>query len=122
MVCDDYVNEELAKLLKKKGFDQNCPEYFVGGHRFRHCYQEVLPRNKETYAAPTLAVAAKWIREEHNIWLIVVKDVDYGWKYKPQSMVVSNEHKFDGTPYTGYYNTYEEALESAIKYCLENLV
>ena len=120
MITEDYVSLELDKLLKKKGFDQNCAHYYLDGTIYRHHPTEVLPIGKETFAAPTLAQVLKWLRNEKDLWIIVLKDDDYGWKYKPQSMI--HFDMFNGTPYTGYYDSYEECVSAAIKYCLENLI
>ena len=59
----------------------------------------------------------KWLREVHNVFISIQQHIDmsYVWySYK------------DGAPKgcdrKSHNNTYEEACEAAIKYCLENLI
>lgn len=61
-IQEDYVSFEVAKLLKEKGFDQNCATYYLDGQVWRHYHGEVIPKSKQIYAAPTQAVAIKWLR------------------------------------------------------------
>ena len=71
-------------------------------------------------ACPTLQMAMKWLREVHNIHNEI--------RYFPLSniyryVIVYSSASFkniDSHPL--YFNTYEEACEAAIKYCLENLI
>ena len=135
MITEDYVSFETAKLLKEKGFPQNpyiCNTAYTLRGKFSNNAKSFVHNFAEfdkcgikplTYSmAPTLQMALKWLREVHNLWIALLKDADYGWKYKPQSMTVLREERFDCSPFTGYYSTYEQACEAAIKYCLENLI
>ena len=122
MITEDYVSFEVAKLLKEKGFDEPChcfygmrdnqekPHFFVSnGHN-----------TKETIfscdcLAPTLQMAMKWLREvckqSINLWY----DGDI-WSSEIYRAV---EKEFC---LVGHFQSYEEACEAAIKYCLENLI
>lgn len=97
--------------------------------------------------APTIQIARKWIREKYNILFIV--DYEYecdttpyyfkiyrlGEYGKPERVAikgVSYDKDNNATEHIigycnwerskGDYSTYEEACESALKYCLENLI
>ena len=67
--------------------------------------------------APTLQMAMKWLREVHDAIVNVFYDKDEEkWCAEHYRMLI------DDYTLIGYYNTYEEACESGIKYCLEGLV
>ena len=119
-ITEDYVSFEVAKLLKEKGFDQNCATYYLDGQVWRHYHCEVIPKGKQIYAAPTQAMAMKWLREVHNLHIDI--DPSEG-DWNPTVLELENWScvvKFgDEIP---IQDSYEEACEAAIKYCLENLI
>lgn len=131
MITEDYVSFETAKLLKEKGFDEECQEYY-GDYE---------------YPCPTHQMATKWVQETFNI--IIIPNYEYEcdaipWCYKifklgengkPERVVVKGvSYDKDNNPtehivgYRDYersyedYSTKEEAIEEGIKYCLENLI
>ena len=119
MITEDYVSFETAKLLKERGFDEYCGYYdqtgeYWGYHTFNH-------NGDEYVSAPTLQMAMKWLREIYSLEIYPYHDFpkvgDKWWfeiiKY-PNSV---SEHESETA-----YNTYEQACETAIKYCLENLI
>ena len=121
-IKEDYVSFETAKLLKEKGFDQNCATYYLDGQVWRHYHGEVIPKNKQIYAAPTQAVAMKWLREEFDLitYVKLVNDGDLchdAWGF-------SIYNKFTNESIKGHrlWFKYEEACEAAIRYCIENLI
>lgn len=65
---EDYVNFEVAKKLRKKGFRELCNRFYreggsCDGSPWRIDYNKDLGR----YSRPTLYDAQKWLREKHNI-------------------------------------------------------
>lgn len=124
MITEDYVSFETAKLLKEKGFDENTDKQFnsdkiVGDYNITD-----RSRHPERYLdAPTLQMAMKWLREVHSLYLDIVTSFSQdGICY---TFSCSNTMDLiQGTKGTSYheYQTYEEACEAAIKYCLENLI
>lgn len=109
MITEDYVSDETFKLLKEKGFDDSCCRFVI--------------ESDETYyrGAPTLQMAMKWLREVHNIDIIAPPQYDnIKWTYSavifklsiPCTEIRLNDNK----------DKKEEAFETAIKYCLENLI
>lgn len=76
------------------------------------------------YAAPTQSLLQRWLREEKYLF------VDIGMAFNGYYYQVIRTDKFDeciGTQIVEYFNgnkfdTYELALEDALKYALENLV
>lgn len=132
ITTEDYVSFENAKLLKEKGFDENTPvNYFVGDDKPRGCmvgemiYHKRLEEDTHLIACPTLQMAMKWLREEKK--LNCITDVSFNqnrngkteycfsvWENKPPYELLRESSQT--------FNTYEEACETAIKYCLENLI
>ena len=120
MITEDYVSFETAKLLKEKGFDENCAAlYDTRNGEFREKQTGYVFNNSQWenfITAPTLQMAMKWLREVHNIHI----EIGYNMGYFP---VCISTQTNETTPYaTGNPFTYEKACEVTIKYCLENLI
>ena len=117
MIDEDYCSFEIAKLLKEKGFDEPCTEL-----------NKLCLRDGEK---PVLRVthqkAMKWLREVHHKHCSVSYDYFLKWYFQVIDLV--NTVEYDYTEMKIYncehqtdFNSYEEAVEAAIKYCLENLI
>lgn len=140
MVTEDYVSFETAKLLKEKGFNEKC-HYFYEIYRKKwklyHDLDDYYPNgisNSEhdnngnnAISAPPLAMAMKWLREENRC--IIVPNPTWftaegGCKKWSFSIWADDNLEVDGEdPKTSTdYDSYEEACEEAIRYCLENLI
>lgn len=126
MITEDYVSFETAKLLKEKGFDEGCRRYWYKG-KLVFSGHEIWNRELDNYyedkawTAPTLQMVMKWLREEKHIPIEIL------WHYDSNSDVeewyFTHHAEFRILPNDiKYYETYEEACEAAIKYCLENLI
>jgi len=120
MITEDYVSFETAKLLKEKGFDEPCHALYHNGEDkiffgldVDSYYNTVL--NADCYACPTLQMAMKWLREVHNLHIVVFRYNNSAFPYIWYIFAHNGEK-----PYKT--NSYEEACEEAIKYCLENLI
>ena len=157
MITEDYVSSETAKLLKEKGFKEWCGkcygldvrhngepidvdeefelnvagrdneiEYVEGGRLYDYgCNNH--DKDVNVWAAPTLWVAMKWLREVHKIHVEVVLNQDV----QDEEAVIENYYHFNVSRLDRFaneggdckfYNSYEQACEKAIKYCLENLI
>ena len=128
MITEDYVSFETAKLLKEKGFNEECLMRYVD-EELMNIYDSDFPSpyeldncDSEVIDAPTLQMAMKWLRKKHklHIW------VDYSsFDFNDKLPYLWNirETKIEGTYWGGtYHKSYEGAAETAIKYCLENLI
>ena len=134
MITEDYVSFEIAKLLKEKGFDENCSRSYVKdklavSQGFNNSYYTTMysDASYRPVSAPTLQMAMKWLRENFNMdpvtyatsigWYFEVFDLTQrditGCALLYQVGIPSKECTFD---------TYEEACEAGIMYCLENLI
>jgi len=151
MLTEDYVSFETAKLLKEKGFPQEYDHYHAlvyneEDYEDEYEVQRMVVETRIVKAGtlssypvgvpepkcycPTLQMAMKWLREVHKKWITVT----FHWHtingettlyYSPFIMldegeyaVLEDENPFKMKP----FNSYEEACEAAIKYCLENLI
>lgn len=115
-ILEDYVSFETAKLLKEKGFTENClMRYNKVGDLVEEAYKFDWNFQTIDYSAPTLQMAMKWLREIHDIDVSVVPLRSHK-EYLPR--IESDAISHDAIP----CRKYEEACEAAIKYCLENLI
>ena len=133
MITEDYINFETAKLLKEKGFDESVTHYYftqithVGFKDYPTgvLYTDSDPQHQNNYknkvAAPTQALVMKWLREVYKISIEVfyfTSNSNSGaWAFEiiklPSGATVYGEYDKEN---------YEQACETAIKYCLEKLV
>ena len=133
MITEDYVSFETAKLLKEKGFDEECfalynPDGVLiqSGIRLNNIQ---VGRVKGSYSAPTLQMAMKWLREMPKIAYNIFIYADGGdsglLEYIYEIQEIDNELMcVNGSLDTdnNRYEFYKEACEAAIRYCLENLI
>ena len=135
MITEDYVSFETEKLLKKKGFDEKCNASYrdyTSSYDMSHWItiifdEEETDDMKFICYAPTLYEAMKWLREVHNINPVPYA-LSLGWAFEVFDL--SNRditgckklYSMDFPSKSEVYNTYEQACEAAIKYCLENLI
>lgn len=123
-ITEDYVSFETAKLLKEKGFDEYCrASYDLGNGELSqfvcHCYGD------NRIQAPTLQMAMKWLREVHDLH-IIVSPYKVGKEEKAFHWCCEVYKSFNLLGCRIYANetpkSYEEGVEIAIKYCLEHLI
>lgn len=121
MIKEAYVSFEVAKLLKEKGFDVSCHQkYDDEGYL---SFNDVGYVNSEKpcddfYAlAPTQQMAMAWLREK-NISIEPSALNAHLWAYTIYKLFNKNVKELHND---GVYESYEEAVEAALKYYLENL-
>jgi hypothetical protein len=123
MVTENHVNIDLAKLLKYKGFNE-ATEYIFYYYEEDddYCFERLLPEDKfiedKMVRCPSLQMTLKWLREVHHIFVQIElydKYEDYVFEIfqNTHRLMIENRQCF---------STPEEAAESAIEYCLENLI
>lgn len=125
-ITEDYVSFETAKKLKEKGFDvvtEKC--YILDNSNLCAVTVGRKPQGKHEISAPTLQMACKWLREVHNC--IITFDYD-SYENADDSSITETGYSFtlqrkeNPTEYEyihdWVYDTYEEAVEDGIKYCL----
>ena len=138
---DIFVNFSTALLAKEIGFNLNCFHcYSKDGHILeydyiisRGSYSEDLIAELQScesisiygidynelgdVSAPTQSLLQKWLRETHNICVIVkkVRSVDNTFGY------VWNMFEYFESRISEKYSTYEEALEIGLQFALNEL-
>lgn len=126
-ITEDYVSFETAKLLKEKGFHEPL-NYFYNSNGIV-CYATPYNWNQTTgeypdYSRPTLQMAMKWLRNKHDIVCSVGLFTDLPYKPPYWSFNILNQSTAN-VMYEAFdieCETYEEAADAAIKYCLEKLI
>lgn len=131
MITEDYVSFESAKLLKEKGFDWLESPFYSKQDRDEwrqnnsytvpnEEYNPELPFDSETLTMVTphisLQMAMKWLREVRHIFIRVIQS---HIEYCACEIYYNKGHYYE---FRESFNSYEEACEVAIKYCLENLI
>lgn len=134
MIEEAYVSFEIAKLLKEKGFPQNpciCNTAYTAKGKlsnnvksfanYSDYYEIIKPRHYSI--APTQQMAMRWLRENHGIFIAINNDdLDFNWQcFDLINREITLDPKILSESYAGY-KTYEEAVEAAIKHCIENLI
>ena len=118
---EDYVSLEVAKLLKEKGFDSHYSTHFYKNNKLE-CYMDDRKKywlQKDEYAAPTLYMAQKWLRETKGIYIWVEPVIGHRWTVSfcdlnvcaEESDWIERELHKDGYP---IYDSYEDALNAGI--------
>jgi hypothetical protein len=124
---EQLISLDTAKLAKEKGFDEPSRKgYMLNGETDSFCFNETRKNstlNKDKYerndfvcVAPTQSLLQKWLREVHNIDILVdsVGGVK-GYYYCIQDIKTGDkliEWNYD-------YSIYEEALEKGLQEALK---
>ena len=127
MIHEEICTYEVCKLAKEKGVDVQTFDWYdyTGNYHKGFIPHELheCPRYKEYYA-PTQSLLQRWLREEKGIHISVeyewVEGID-DWTFWAYIKKINNAKVVNDAIKSGF-NTYEFALEDALKYALENLV
>ena len=125
-MTEDYVSLEVAKLLKEKGFNEICrAAYTVGGKFITH--HNYYSQCKDECIAPTHQMAMAWLRENHNIHIVIEayphEDGCFYWCYRIMETVkIETLFGYFKKAQKSGFDSYEDAVEAALKYSLENLI
>jgi hypothetical protein len=133
MIEENYVSFETAKLLKEKGFNWPCLHYwqeeiseFCIQKRILKWsngeYQNMEIASPYRFSAPTLQMAIKWLRKNHQIFIRPNISFLYPIRYYCEIFCYGDNLKTQQDVTTENFESPEEACEAAIKYCLENLI
>lgn len=144
MIKEAYCSYEVSKLLKEKGFDWSCNRVYqgpnlkfttidispllcleeLGGFDPKQSYITNSELGDIVYTAPTQQMAMAWLREEKNIF-IVIEPHAYDYINEKNSSYVYSLWVGDNyyeNPSKENFPSYEETVEAAFKYVLENLI
>ncbi len=132
MNTEDFVTYEQAVKLKECGFDWDCQTYYTNDYmnddpedlsrevKFNYGFSYNQNIIAGCFSAPTMAQAAKWLRDKYNLHVQIESVIGKRWTYTlvdtaPQSDI-GGEY-YDRIPdRDGYqvFDTYESALSAGI--------
>ena len=125
MTQEAHVSFETAKLLKEKGFDWDCRDYYeiLDNGEYIERPNGINWVDNNDYAGcismPTQQMALRWLREVYKI--VIAISVPY---YHPNKFCVTIQD-VRCEPIKNYelkrFDSYDEACDAAIKYCFEKL-
>lgn len=119
MITENYVSFEVAKLLKEKGFNEGCSNTYNIYNGFMS-YSNYNIKSFDIWC-PTLQMTMKWLRELFNIHISLTPTFTEDAPYWYNASIYQVEaHRFRNKHFREHFNTYEQACESAITYCLIN--
>lgn len=120
MIQEDLITFETALLAKSKGFNKNKLSNWEIGYKF------------DNNDLPTQALLAKWLRDVHNIVIIIdyathqddepIGHITYYCminKFTPEIFTSSFDEGSEDDGITEYYDTYEQALEQGLQIALK---
>ena len=112
-----YVSLEVAKLLKKAGFDWDTYSAYNKDGMFTNKNRSILTWNDfaNYYSAPTLEVAQRWLRKTHHLHITIFSSSQESWMFR----ITKLHEKLENGVYGEDFYTYEEAQEAGIKKALE---
>ena len=129
MITEDYVSFETAKLMKEKGFNEiKCNTCYKWNGNFCNNRRSMSGIDNEIcYQAPTLQMAMKWLREVHHYYIQIMLDSwacggHTGYYVVIQKTDSDFEMMLQDAVDEVFYETYEEACEAAIRYCLKMIL
>jgi len=127
---DQLISFETAKLAKEKGFSSK-PEGYVEGYQkngklftYRSSKRDgYLHEYSEDYEASTQSLLQRWLREEHNIDIIIEPNIRFsGTSYSFKREIIYKwivRKDMEYSKLGGIKNTYEEALEEGLQQALK---
>lgn len=142
MIQEEYVSYEVAKLLSKRGFQMNPDTSYwkIDSNDIKYWVSRIGaytndPNNKtaffipkDSYPCPTQQMAMRLLREVHKVHIIAEpclglddesENLDFNrWFWT----ILKEEGEYKPIRRIDEYSTYEDAVEAAIKYCLENFI
>ena len=128
-LSEDYCSYEVSRLLEEKEFPfiEHLFMYVDKSGRFMTDHYACLTLSVEEYCkhfdelfAPTIThqMAMKWLREVYNIHIVILPafavngvedDKNYVWE-------IAGRYRI------GTADSFSEAVDAALKYCLTNLI
>ncbi|WP_410264981.1 hypothetical protein [Barnesiella intestinihominis] len=117
---EDYVSLEVAKLIKEKGFNEPCLATILKNGDLRWHDIEQSSGNLTSigddyyeFLCPTIYEAQKWLRDKHNIDIVVGPEIDEETD-KRIGYCFDLYTDFPSVSYSSVFETYEEALNAGI--------
>lgn len=131
MIKERYCSYEVARLLEEKGFDEQCDYYYEHSTDEPHemTRDEIVESCNLCIKAPTHQMACDWLMEKdiyispkYSCFRSNKGAPHYEWKPVILRLSTFNIIYPQLLDMCKYYKTYGEAVDTAIKYSLENLI
>lgn len=114
-ITEDYCSFEVAKLLKEKGFNEPVTEL----------NKLLIKEGEKPVLKITHQKAMKWLREVHKVLIVIdayhadhwegyIDSFEISIYSHASTIIVPNE--------IAHHTDYEQAVEAALKFTLENLI
>lgn len=133
-IQEDYVDFEIAKLLKEKGFNCKTNTSYCWFDNTK-TWEIMLHHEAKSIKRPTIQLVVKWIYENFGIWIYVSPNADFvdereetlkiisTWTAHCEEATLNKELTENfGTLSLIQGNSPQEAYQEAIKYTLKNLI
>lgn len=117
MIEESYVSFDTAKMLKEAGFEANLKTKYVEEEKDEWAFWDSGAKRSDynyfddTIACPTQALAVRWLREEHNIFIQLNPTFD-GWSL---DLFDLKKHQYILTNKDANADSYEQALEDGLQ-------
>ena len=114
-MTEELVTLETAKLLKEKGFREDCMAFYTKDGLFK-C-NAYINTNVLKLPSPTQSIAQKWLRDTKCLHIEIGYMYGNYWIYDILTIPNHDLVGLSDRPII-HYDTYEEALEAGIKEAL----
>lgn len=114
---EDYVTKDIAKLLRKIGFDEKVSSQITkSGMVWISQEPENFNESGDSYSRPTLYEAQRWIRNVHNLCVEIYRNASgFFWTIcKADYGTFITDYKMKGPNDGGCWDNYEAALNDGI--------
>lgn len=132
MIEEAYCSYEVSKILKEKGFDGECLRFYTTHNKHLWLYQHYHDFDiKDKIESPTHQMAMAYLRDK-DIYICPKhccfcgskpKDKPY-YLWEPRILRLPGNNIIYPQPVDmcDHYDSYEDAVEAALLYCLKNLI
>lgn len=116
MLKEAYCSYEVSRLLKEKGMNKGYFTYYIQKNN--------TDGTSEAVTTCTHQMAMAWLREVHNIFIVIEPHAyDYvNKKYSSYIVLLWQNDNYYKNPLKNDFPSYEETVEAALKYTLKNLI
>ena len=130
---DDFVTFEQATKLKELGFDWNCNHYYDASEQINECVDSNVS-NYDNFngncfiegviSAPLLSQAQKWLRDNHNIDICIVRSGIFNKSYYYEIIIdcdFNNMIQGNSLPNISYEESLSESIDKALEILKERI-
>lgn len=126
---EDFCSYEICELLSQKGFDEVCDHYIDYDWEKDGVLLHTPIKSSDLmfgYACPTHQMAMKWLRSKGIVIVIryapITIDEEIDGIDTHYVADIANNNNLAWVDNDIIASSYEEAVEAALKYSLENLI